>query len=170
MHLSLWEQIPSWTSTAMPIIIYIQYHKTTHIHFEDQPSSELSPVLSKWACLRIEHSMIHRHSNKENCHLGGLTSSTKVPRRNLSTLNNGLRARTSQEDKHYCNTAKCIESGKQTGFLTQLPQCRAVTVLLPTRHGRSACLGHSSTVSLLNPAQNDPSRKGGLLVFCRWMN
>lgn len=127
----------------MPIIISnMQYHKTTHIHFEDQSSSELSPVLSKRACLHIKHSVIHRHSNKENCPLGGFTSSTKVPRRSISTLNNGLRARISyQEDKHYCNTAKSMEPGKQTGVLTQQHQCRAVTVLLPTRPGEKCLSG-----------------------------
>lgn len=124
------------------IISNIQYHKTTHIHFEDQSSSELSLVLSKRACLHIEHSMIHRHSSKENCPLGGLSSSTKVPGKNFSTLNNGLRARISyQEDKCYCNTAKSIESGKQTGVLTQQHQCRVVTVCLPTRHGEKSLSG-----------------------------
>lgn len=158
------------------IISNIQYHETTHIHFEDQSSSELSPVLSKRACLHIKHSMIHRHSNKENCPLGGLTSSTKVPGKNLSTLNNGLRARISyQEDKHYCITAKSIESGKQTGVLTQQHQCRAIRVLLPTRHGEKFFSGplqwlfHFLTQLKMNPAEK-VANFFFCLFFCRWMN
>lgn len=86
----------------MPIIIYnIEYHKTTHIHFEDLSSSELSPALSKRARLHIKLSMIHRQSNMENCPCGGLSSFTEVSGKNLSNFGNCLRAGLCyQEDKH----------------------------------------------------------------------
>lgn len=62
------------------------------------------------------------------------------------------------------------ESGKQTGVLPQQPQHGVAPALLSTRQwGEVLVWATPGTVSLFNPAQNHPSRKGGYFSAGEWV-